>query len=116
MYHKVADLLVVSPSTTLYTQAVAMDGDDILSLEAVLVTTTASLGTNDLKLSMERCDALINWQSLSANLVTFGGTVPAAKDGVITTSIPNNYVRVKIENASGTATVVLSASVNTKKS
>lgn len=118
--HQVAELLVVPASTTLYSAAIPMNGDNTLTAYATLISTSTQFGSADqLKISIERSNDLSNWYPDTADIIKFGtgSEAPSTKDFAPGggTFFDAPFIRFKFLNVHASVNAILSAWVTTKK-
>lgn len=127
MFHQLATDLVLDPTATSptssdnpeHSQGVSLDGDDIVTLEAKLVTASGTLGTSGFTITLQTSNDLQNWQD-DAVSVNWGTTptVPSVRFASSALSISAQYARLRYElDADSSAiSVCCSASLNTSRS
>jgi len=103
----VADAMAIPASTTLYTQAMSMQGANAALVTFMIFTLG---GASSITPTLEGSNDMVNWTTITAySAITSSGYQVAS---TTSTAIAWQYVRLKLAAASG-GTVILSADVST---
>lgn len=130
MFHQMATDLILDPNATSpvssdnpeHSQAVSLDGDNVVELEAKLIDTSLTLGATDgFTITLQSSNDMQNWNDTSVTVSWLStSTVPSvlfASSFSSTTTVGAQYVRLKYElgTDSTTASVICSATINTSR-
>jgi hypothetical protein len=107
---QVAQQMAIPASTTLYTQAVSMQGANAVQVSFVILTLGGSSGLTP---TVEGSNDLENWSNAAvcSAIASAGYQIPVISSGAFT-AIAWQYVRLKLAAGSG-GTIITSAIIST---
>ena len=115
--NKAAEHVVLDGGEAFTSQAVAMNGDNFVQIEAWLVSATAAAtGAGGLKMTIDRSNDLNTWESDPFGILSFGsGSVAPEYKKEPTSGTPTyaRYVRLRVENLETSIRFMFNANLTT---